>query len=187
MTDQELIARYKKEGDLTVLGTLYTRYLPLVLGCCLKYLKNKQDAQDASMQLFEQLIDKVKKNDIVNFKPWLYMVCRNYCLMQLRQLTHGGKFREVDFEETFMEFADDFHLDSIMENENVSTQLAHCIEALQKEQKKSILMFFFECVSYKQISETTGHDLKRIKSAIQNGKRNLKICLSKKGVMNYEL
>ena len=56
----------------------------LVYGVCLKYLKNRDESKDAVMQIFEKLIIEIPKQKIENFRSWLYVVTKNYCLMQLR-------------------------------------------------------------------------------------------------------
>ena len=61
LSDVELIALYKAKKNLEVLAILYNRYIHLVYGVCLKYLKNRQDSEDAAMQIFEKLITEIQK------------------------------------------------------------------------------------------------------------------------------
>src|SRR6266487_5713069 len=84
LTDKELIALYKQSGDLAILGELYQRYMELVYGVCLKYFKEPETAKDSVMQIFEELVLKLKKHEVENFKGWLHQLAKNYCLMQLR-------------------------------------------------------------------------------------------------------
>ena len=58
--------------------------------------------------------------------------------------------------------------------------LKACIEELKDAQKTSVKLFFLEQKCYQQIVESTGFDMKQVKSYIQNGKRNLKLCVEKK-------
>src|SRR4051794_34215245 len=99
-TDDELLNIYRKSGDVAVLGQLYERYMGLVYGVCLKYLKDEDGAKDAVMGIFEDLVEKVKKHDISIFRNWLYVLGRNYCLMQLR----AGKKLDVINLDDVMEF-----------------------------------------------------------------------------------
>src|ERR1700748_1081029 len=82
--DEKLLQEYRQRGDLAVLAALYGRYMHLVYGVCLKYLKDEEASKDAVMQIFEELITKASKHDVKQFKPWLHVVTRNFCLMQLR-------------------------------------------------------------------------------------------------------
>jgi DNA-directed RNA polymerase specialized sigma24 family protein len=106
ITDERLLQEYKQTADLTVLGALYERYMHLVYGVCLKYLHDEELSKDAVMQIFEELIIKAGRHDIKQFKPWLYVLSRNYCLMQLR----SGKKMQTESLLDFMEFVDDAHL-----------------------------------------------------------------------------
>ena len=84
-SDDELLARYRADGRPEHLATLYLRYTELVYGMALRYLRNRADAEDAVMQLFEELIVKVARQPIRNFRSWLHTVARNLCFMRLRE------------------------------------------------------------------------------------------------------
>ena len=183
-TDEELLQKYCAKGELMYLVEVYKRYMPLVYGVALKYLKRSEDAQDAVMQLFEELIVKVKGSDIKVFKPWLYTCVRNYCLMEIRKRNRN---LSISLDDSFMEFCDDFHLTVTGESEERESALQNCIEALPEKQRISVNYFFLQELSYKEVEERTGFSLKNVKSFIQNGKRNLKLCLKHKGITSYEM
>ncbi len=92
--DDKLLTLYRESGDLLHVGKLYEKQMPLVYGVCLKYLKDEEQAKDAVMGIFEELTIKVKQHDIKQFKSWLYVLSRNYCLMQLRA---GKKMEVINF------------------------------------------------------------------------------------------
>jgi RNA polymerase sigma factor (sigma-70 family) len=173
ITDERLLQEYKQTADLTMLAKLYERYMHLVYGVCLKYLHEEELSKDAVMQIFEELIQKSRKHDIKQFKPWLYVLSRNFCLMQIR----SGKKMRTESLPDFMEFTDDAHLDTGKEEELVS--LERCREKLPPPQKVSIQLFYMDQKCYKEIVDETGYSMNEVKSYIQNGKRNLKICLEK--------
>lgn len=149
----------------------------LVYGLCLKYLKNRDDSQDATMAIYEQISQKLLTTEVKHFKSWLYMVSKNHCLMELRK-----KNPEVH-SDVFMESPDLVHLnDDKVALENDLNALEECIDELKEQQKHCVKLFFLEKKSYQQVNEETGIDLKKVKSHIQNGKRNLKLCLESKHV-----
>ena len=78
--DPALIQEYKSSGKLDYLAALYQRYMNLVYGVCLRYF-DEEASKDAVMQIFEELIVKVKQHEIQNFKSWLHVLTRNHCLM----------------------------------------------------------------------------------------------------------
>ena len=179
LTDEELLKRYCDSGELVYFVEAYKRYMPLVYGVALKYLKRPEDAQDAVMQLFEELVVKIKEVEIQSFKAWLYTCIRNNCLMEIRK---RSKNLSVSLDDSYMEFCDDFHLTVVSESENREESLRECVESLPEKQRISVKYFFFDELSYKEVEERTGFSLKMVKSFIQNGKRNLKLCLERKGV-----
>lgn len=182
-TDEELLQKYRANGELMYLVEAYKRYMSLVYGVALKYLKKPEDAQDAVMQLFEELVRKVKETEIQTFKVWLYTCTRNYCLMEIRKQSRN---LSVSLDDSFMEFCDEFHLDIAGKDENREKALQECIEALPEKQRISVNHFFMDELSYKEVEERTGFSQKKVKSFIQNGKRNLKSCLERKGITSNE-
>lgn len=173
MSDSELIHRYKQSEDLALLGELFTRYKVLVYGVCLKYLKDRDDAKDATMQVFEKLISTLRTHEIDHFKSWIYITSRNHCLMQIR--ARKGKFTG-DLSEHLMESPVLVHLNDETGEENLQ-RLEKCIEKLAAEQQLCVRLFFIDEKSYKEVVVATGYDFNQVKSFIQNGKRNLKICM----------
>ena len=73
------------------------------------------------------------------------------------------------------------HLEEEPEMESNLTKLEHCIEQLTTEQKHCITLFYMQQKCYKEIVQLTGFDDNKVKSYIQNGKRNLKICMEHNG------
>ena len=177
-TDNELVLLYKKTGDLSLIGELYTRYTGAVYGVCLKYLKDRDEAKDAVMQVFEKVMGSLKNHDVDNFGGWLYVSARNHCLMQIR--SKKGKFKEeisaLDMENQFL-----LHHGEEEELETDLVRLEKCIEKLVEGQRACVRLFFLEEKCYKDITILTGLEINQVKSAIQNGKRNLKICMEQDG------
>ena len=182
-SDTELVAVYRQSGDLKVLGELYQRYMELVYGVCLKYLKEPEQSQDAVMQIFEELVVKLKKHEVENFRGWLHQVAKNYCLMQLRT---PKNLKTVELPSLLMQNEEDVHLNGVMsdrtpseEKEENFQKLEKCIASLSDEQKLMIKLFYLEGKCYNEIVEVTGHEWNQVRSLIQNGRRNLKLCMEK--------
>jgi len=178
LTDEELLNAFKENADQEMLAQLYVRYTDLVYGVCMKYLKDAEDSKDAVMNIYQELLTKLQTNEVVNFKSWLYVVAKNHCLMQLRK---EKKMVTVEFTPTVMQSENFEHLDSVLEKENELKRLEFCIEHLPDEQKQSIQLFYLENKCYNEIVEQTGFEWNKIRSLIQNGRRNLKICMEKNG------
>jgi RNA polymerase sigma-70 factor (ECF subfamily) len=177
-TDTDLIQRYKESGDMEVLGVLYSRYMTLVYGVCLKYLKDREQSRDAVMQIFEKLITLLKQHDVGQFRGWLFVTARNHCLMQLRA-ARGKHFEDIS--DDFMENAAVLHQEEEPNMESNLRKLEDCIARLATEQKECVRLFYLQQKCYKEIVQLTGYDDNKVKSYIQNGKRNLKICMEENG------
>lgn len=173
-SDSELVQQYKSSGDLKVVGELYQRYMELIYGVCLKYLKHPENAQDSVITIFEDLIGKLKKHDVQNFKSWLYTLAKNHCLMRLRS---EKKQSTIGINTEFMQSEEDMHLNGVLEKEENFKIMEYCLEQLQADQKKAIELFYLENKCYNEITNQTGLDYNKVRSHIQNGRRNLKLCM----------
>lgn len=180
--DQDIILRYRKDENPEWIGILFERYTHLVLGVCLKYLKNEEDSKDAVMQIFETMVDDLLNHQVENFKSWLYTKTRNHCLMQLRKGQTANRYHEAErirLRDSIVEFSDEMHLNNERDLDDMLDKLSIGIGQLSKEQSECIELMYLKEKSYKEIVTLTGYDLKQVKSYIQNGKRNLQKILKK--------
>jgi RNA polymerase sigma factor (sigma-70 family) len=179
LSDLELVNGYKISGDKEFVGELFRRYTRFAFLVSLKYLKDEEKAKDAAMQVFENLFSELKKHEVRNFKSWLHVVTRNHCLMQLR----SGKQTRILEEAIQKEFASGMEsavfLHPVDEKERSLKQLEEAVLLLSKEQRMCIELFYLKKMSYNEIVQVTGSTYDQVKSHIQNGKRSLKILLSK--------
>lgn len=170
LSDEDLVVHFRKDGATEIIGEIYKRYGHLVMGTCMKYLKNQADAEDMTMTIFERLPQKIGNHTIERFKSWLYMVTKNECLMLLRK--KGAITSEITKE---LEAQDELHHVEVKEIQ--FELLEEAIKGLKDEQRKCIELFYLESKSYQEITSLLKLDVKKVKSAIQNGKRNLKLIL----------
>ncbi|GAB3542194.1 RNA polymerase sigma factor [Spirosoma fluminis] len=186
-TDAEYVAAYRATGDLAVLGELYERHMELVYAVCYNYLRDEEEAKDAVMHLFEQLIADLRRHDVQQFQAWLHSVARNYCLMQLRsRKTHvmaslddrdaGLLDRPANDERAS---SVNIPLDEEPDLEEDLSRMEACLQTLPIEQRTCLTLFYLDRKTYTEVATLTGYDLKQVKSYLQNGRRMLKICMSK--------
>lgn len=173
LSSEELIQQYKESKNLEVLTELYQPYMPLIYGTALKYLKNQGEAEDVVMDLYEKISKKILTSEIQSFHAWIYMVAKNHCLEILRK-----KSRISDKEnKAFVVYSEQvYHPDSDI-SETTLGVLRHCLDELDALQKACIEMFYYQKSSYIEIAEALGLDYNQVRSRIQNGRRNLKICI----------
>ena len=172
---------YQNEPNSEIVGIFFERYSALVFGVCLKYLKDRESAKDATQDIFKKLINDLKKYDIGNFRSWLYTISKNFCLMQLRKKDPLGERNNNEyFLANVMESSENWHPNTKDQDATEVENIEECLDALAEDQKECIKSFYYKKKSYAEIAKSAGIDLKKVKSLLQNGRRNLKICLEKK-------
>jgi len=176
ITDSELLELYYADKNQHWIGILLERYTLLLLGVCMKYLKDENEARDCVQQIFLKVLTEVGKYKIDFFKSWLYMVAKNHCLMRLRD--KGVKAaKELNDNHAVSVETDK---EELITNEKAYDLLEEAIDELSEEQRQCVILFYLKKNSYQQISEKMGFSMMQVKSYIQNGKRNLKLLLDKK-------
>jgi RNA polymerase sigma-70 factor (ECF subfamily) len=177
-TDQELLERFYADHDNEWLGILLQRYTMLLLGVCMKYLKNEEEAKDSVQQVFLKVIQELHKYKVEYFKSWLYMVAKNHCLMKLRE--KQGKFTAEINDRVNAQPDEETDRLALLQNDHTLELLEAALNELNAEQQQCVTLFYLEKKSYQQISDQTSYSMLQVKSFIQNGKRNLKLLIEKK-------
>lgn len=177
--DAVLVEAFRTSGNMEVLGQLFQRYMDMLYGVCLKYLKDPERAKDAVMQVFEELVEKLPRHQVDNFKSWLYTLAKNYCLMQLRT---PRNLKTTEFNTELMYSVEEPHLNGVLMKEENLQRMERCLETLPADQKMTVELFYLQNKCYKDIADITGLEWNKVRSYIQNGRRNLKICMEQKEV-----
>ena len=175
-SDSELLERFSQTRDNEHLGILLQRYTYLLLGVCMKYLKNEEEAKDAVQQVFLKVIHELPRYKVEYFKSWIYTIARNHCLMQLR---NKGKQTSPINEKIVAAEESLTSKEQLLQQDLQLNQLNRALEQLNEEQKLCVTLFYLKKQTYQQIAESSGFTLMQVKSFIQNGKRNLKLQLLK--------
>lgn len=177
LSDEELLHRYRGDEDNQWLGYLLQRYTALLFGVAVKYLKDRTQSEDAVQQVFLKVLTSIPRENINNFKGWLYILMRNHCLQQLRDKMYHA-------DETLLSgvAAIEADKDEIKWQQHTLEQMNEAIEMLNDEQRAAVTLFYLKKYSYEQIMSETGFTFMQVKSHIQNGKRNLRAILIKKQV-----
>jgi RNA polymerase sigma-70 factor (ECF subfamily) len=177
-SDEELLKHYKQSGNKELFADLFKKHVSVVYGTCLFYLQDKDEAQDATMQLFEKLMLDINNREIDNFKGWLSFVVRNHCISLIRknksQTKNIKSYYEFEYESPNYEEEEKINAvsdDILLEN------MKECLPKLKENQRMCVELFYLKNKSYQDIANETNFSLNEIKSYIQNGKRNLKLLL----------
>lgn len=172
---EPLLEQYRRTKDLRFLAELYKPYQQKVFRMSMHYLKHAQDSEDAVVDIFLELKDKIPRYDIDNFPSWLHSVVRNHCLKKLR-----GKGRILLGDENiFPEIVESGHVEDQIDK--WLDALPSAIEELDERQRWCVVLFYLHGKSYKEIEELKSYTAMEVKSAIQNGKIKLKKILEQHG------
>jgi len=178
ITDQQLLANFYTDKGNEWLGILLTRYTLLLLGVCMKYLKNEEEAKDCVQQIFLKAITELHKYKVDHFKSWIYMVAKNHCLMKIRD-SHGKI--PVELTERYMSTTEEeTDQKTLLQNDYTIELMTGALKELTFEQQQCVTLFYLQKKSYQEISDETGFTMMQVKSYIQNGKRNLRLLIEKK-------
>ena len=178
ISDAELLSRFYADHNNEWLGILLQRYTMLLLGVNMKYLKNEEEAKDAVQQVFLKAINELHKYKVEYFKSWIYMIAKNHCLMKLRD---KNRFSGEINEKTMATPAEPENKNSYLEKDKALDSLALALQQLSNEQQQCVTLFYLQKKSYQEISDQSGFTIMQVKSHIQNGKRNLKLIIERKG------
>lgn len=178
LSNEQLLDAYREENDSEALGVLYERNLEMVFATCARYLDDEAAAKDAALDIYEQLCEKVRLHDIQNFESWLYILAKNHCLMILRRKKTTTTMPIDDYNHIAAQ--EEISADEHSAQQTELNDLQSCINRLPDDQKQAITLFYLEEKSYKEISDIMNEDITKVRSYIQNGRRNLKICMGAK-------
>ena len=175
--DLKLIKFYQKSGNIDDITPFFQKYMPMIYGVCLKYLKKEEDSKDAVMDIYEKLTKKLLTHKIVIPKSWLYVLTKNHCYEILRS---NNRKLSKENDAYFMYSEKVYRPINVEEKESELRMLEECIAGLDENQKKCVSLFYLEKKTYKEICSLLNITWSKARSLIQNGRRNLKKCLEKK-------
>lgn len=168
LSDEELVQHFKNHQTSDVLAILFNRYKNFIFQTCLRYLNDPTSSEDALMDIFVVLSQKLSQYKIQNFKSWLFFVTRNHCYKLCKTRIH---LQSID---GIQEIPTDAATDEDHPTGPTTIQLAQAINHLKEQQRICIELFYFQGKSYAEISKEVKIDIKKVKSHIQNGKLRLR-------------
>lgn len=176
--DEELIARYQNSEDDAFFEELFTRYQDKVLPICFKLLRDKEECQDACMEIFEKARKGLRKENVDRFNSWLYILIKNHCYDQIRKRKRRlttSSYAEEELEEILWKKGPDERLNGDGYRQEKLREVEAVLSRLDEAQRVCVDAFYCQGKSYKEIAEETGYTSNQVKSYLQNGIRNLRI------------
>jgi len=151
----EYIAR-ARAGDADAWGELYHDYAPAIFRFCRRALPTREDAEDATMEIFMKLRDKLSQYDETrSFTAWLYKVAANHCWDLLRRRKIRQDKETGDLENVPLEHPDPSQLDRMIE-QRTSDEVRRALEKLGSRARMALVMRYYSDMSYDEIADSLG-------------------------------
>src|SRR5580693_1615018 len=151
----EAVAR-ARAGDADAWGDLYREFAPAIFRFCRRALPTREDAEDATMEIFMKLRDKLIQYDQNrSFSAWLYKVAANHCWDLLRRRKIRQDKETGDLENLPLEHPDPSQLEKLIE-ERSSEEVRRALDKLGARARMALVMRYYSDMSYDEIADALG-------------------------------
>jgi RNA polymerase sigma-70 factor, ECF subfamily len=151
----DLIAR-ARAGDTQAWGDLYREYAPAMFRFCRRAMPTREDAEDATMEIFMKLRDKLNQYDQNrSFAAWLYRVAANHCWDMLRRRKARHDKDSEDIDDLPLEAPEPNQLEKLIE-ERSSEEVRKALDKLGGRARMALVMRYYSDMSYDEIADALG-------------------------------
>lgn len=151
----ELIAR-ARAGDTQAWGDLYREFAPAIFRFCRRAMPTREDAEDATMEIFMKLRDKLSQYDQTrSFTAWLYKIAANHCWDMLRRRKVRHEKDTDDIEGMQLEAPEPNQLEKLIE-ERSSEEVRRALDKLGVRARMALVMRYYSDMSYDEIADALG-------------------------------
>jgi RNA polymerase sigma factor (sigma-70 family) len=145
-----------KAGDAEAWGELYRDYAPAIFRFCRRALRTREDAEDATIEIFMKLRDKLGQYDQSrSFSAWLYKVAANHCWDTLRRRKVRQDKETEDLDNVPLEHPDANQLDRLIE-QRTSEEVRKALDKLGGRARMALVMRYYSDMSYDEIADALG-------------------------------
>ena len=150
-----MIARVRA-GDTQAWGDLYREFAPAIFRFCRRAMPTREDAEDATMEIFMKLRDKLIQYDQNrSFSAWLYRVAANHCwdMLRRRKARHDKDTEDID--DLPLEAPEPNQLEKLIE-ERTSEEVRKALDKLGARARMALVMRYYSDMSYDEIADALG-------------------------------
>jgi RNA polymerase sigma-70 factor, ECF subfamily len=152
---QERIAQ-AKSGNADAWGELYRQYAPAIFRFCRRAMPTREDAEDATMDIFIKVRQKLSQYDSSRpFTAWLYAVAANHCWDLLRRRKGRQDLETGEIENMPLEHPDPGQLEQLIEK-HTSQEVRRALNHLPARSRMALVLRYYAEMSYDEIAETLG-------------------------------
>ena len=179
---KDLIVR-ARAGDTQAWGDLYREYAPAVYRFCRRAMPTKEDAEDATMEIFMKLRGKLSQYDPSrSFAAWLYNVAANHCwdLLRRRKARHDKDMEDVDG--LPLETPEPNQLEKLIE-ERSGNEVRKALNTLGARARMALVMRYYSDMSYDEIADALGVRRPFVGVVLLRARHELRQALEGRGVL----
>jgi RNA polymerase sigma-70 factor (ECF subfamily) len=173
LADDDLLQAIS-QGDESALAALYDRYRLILFGLILRILHDRQEAEDVLQEAFLQVWRRASDYDPARGRAftWLVTIARSRALDRLRLLGSRSKFVVDAGEPPERETAVDTARELVKSEEGELVRRA--LKELPDEQRRALLLAYFEGLTQMEIAERLGAPLGTVKTRMRSGLMKLR-------------
>jgi RNA polymerase sigma-70 factor (ECF subfamily) len=170
-------------GDAEAWGELYRNFAPAIFRFCRRALPTREDAEDATMEIFMKLRDKLGQYDRTrSFSAWLYKVAANHCWDMLRRRKIRQDKETDDLENVPLEHPDPSQLDRLIE-QRTSEEVRKALDTLGGRARMALVMRYYSDMSYDEIADALGVRRAFVGVVLLRARHDLRSALSATGAL----
>ncbi|HXX46377.1 MAG TPA: sigma-70 family RNA polymerase sigma factor [Candidatus Acidoferrales bacterium] len=145
-----------RAGDAHAWGELYRQYAPAIFRFCRRLLPAREDAEDATTEIFMKVRQKLGTYDSSRpFTAWLYKVASNHCWDTLRRRRIRQDLETGDVEGLPLEHPDPGQLERL-QSEHTSKEVRAGLAKLPDRARAALVLRYYADMSYDEIADTLG-------------------------------
>lgn len=181
LTDEEL-ALLVQNGEKEKFGILISRYETKLERYLRKFLQNTEDIEDLLQDIFIKAYTNIQSFDTkLKFNSWIYRIAHNEAVNALKKNTRRPfSFDFLDPELFFAHPEAKERADEVAEREIIKNNLDNILENISPKYREIVVLYFYEELSYKEISDVLKIPTSLVGVRLQRGKNEIKKLLENK-------
>ena len=183
MTETTEVVARARAGDAEAWGELYRDFAPAIFRFCRRALPTREDAEDATMDIFTKLKDVLGQYDETrSFSAWLYRVSANHCwdILRRRKIRQDKETEDVD--EVPLEHPDPNQLDRLIE-QRTSEEVRAALQKLGPRARMALVLRYYSDMSYDEIADALGVRRAFVGVVLLRARHELRQALEGKGAL----
>jgi len=170
-SDEEIVAQIQL-GGVDLFGVLIERYEKKMMRYARKFLSDSEDIKDVIQEVFIKAYKNIKSFDTKRkFSTWLYRIAHN----ELINVFKKRKTLPLFDSDVFLPHnLHDNNLVQQIDRQDMREMIDKCLDQLEPKYRETIVLYYFEELSYKEIADTMQIPISTVGIRIKRAKEKMK-------------